>query len=112
MERCVHARVRPSAPYAPPLDLKTFYPLLAVYGAYTATTTLPCFVYLWSYPTSTAPPTGPNDFTAMHPDQQTQNLYSFAPWLIIPLLIMFDFGWRSVKLIQVAEKVEAAKKNI
>jgi len=90
---------------------KSFYPLLVIYGASTATTVVPCFLFIWNYPTSTVEPEDPSDFSVLHPDQRFNSLAAMFPWVIIPLVMTVDLGWRTAKLIKAATQEDVLKKG-
>ncbi|ODO01669.1 hypothetical protein I350_06495 [Cryptococcus amylolentus CBS 6273] len=82
---------------------KRVYPLLIAYGASTATTLLPCLQIIL-FPTLssiTQPP---------HTTAEIMNLLSeYVPFLVIPLGMAVDMGWRVVRILG---EVDGGKKRV
>ncbi|WVQ75387.1 hypothetical protein IAR50_005007 [Cryptococcus sp. DSM 104548] len=74
-------------------DDKRVYPLLIAYGASTATTLLPCLqAILYPSPTSIIQPP--------HTTAEIVSLLSeYVPFLVIPLAMAVDMGWRVVSML-------------
>lgn len=64
--------------------------LLLAYGASTTTTLLPTLQYLLN-PSIVSPPLSTSELGAL--------LSSYIPFLLIPLTITLDMGWRLIKII-------------
>ncbi|KAG2011626.1 hypothetical protein CC2G_011720 [Coprinopsis cinerea AmutBmut pab1-1] len=81
--------------------LHVLYPLMAIYGASTATTTLPCIVLVL-----TTPPTGVATVlgSTVSSGQRLTLLASYLPYLLIPLVMAIDSAYRMAGLVSRALK--------
>ncbi|KIM62890.1 hypothetical protein SCLCIDRAFT_1214690 [Scleroderma citrinum Foug A] len=86
----------------------SIYPLLLIYGASTATAVLPCLAVLLKTPITSAE-TIAAGIHSITPFQQRLLLWSYTPFLLIPLLIAVDMACRLSNLIQTGT-VSAKKK--
>ncbi|KAH8116493.1 hypothetical protein DFH11DRAFT_1725267 [Phellopilus nigrolimitatus] len=102
-------------------DSRTLYPLLLIYAASTATTTLPCLSTLLSTPLAAAPalldpfglsadkvhtPLAAGVFLTITSAQRTLLLASYVPFLLVPLLMCGDMAVRVAGLITRGLEVE------
>ncbi|KAL1747420.1 transmembrane protein 6/97 [Schizophyllum fasciatum] len=71
----------------------SLYPLLLIYGASTATTTLPCLVYLYATPDSDEW-TQASNVPSITPNERLILLSSYAPYCLIPLVMAVDMAFR------------------
>jgi len=86
---------------------KKIYPLLLIYAVEAATTTLPCLVYILSLP---PPGTGTTTFdSALTFEQRLILLSGYAPFFLVPLIMLLDIGGRVYKLVSKGLKMEAEK---
>ncbi|KAF7770369.1 hypothetical protein Agabi119p4_6343 [Agaricus bisporus var. burnettii] len=76
---------------------KKIYPLLLIYATSSATTTLPCLIYILSLPGPT-PTTTPLDHTLTF-EQRLVLLSGYGPFFLVPLIMVFDFGSRLQKFV-------------
>ncbi|KAF9454239.1 hypothetical protein P691DRAFT_656666 [Macrolepiota fuliginosa MF-IS2] len=76
---------------------KKIYPLLLIYAASSATTTLPCIIYLFSLPRPIAQTTIFEH--AITYEQLMILLLGYVSFFIVPFIMVFDFGNRVYKLI-------------
>lgn len=68
--------------------------LMLFYGASTATTVVPCLYYLFTDTASVPPLTTP----------QVVNLAAtYVPFLLLPLTMAVDMGFKIIKMIDIAE---------
>ncbi|KDQ51011.1 hypothetical protein JAAARDRAFT_185480 [Jaapia argillacea MUCL 33604] len=86
----------------------SIYLLILIYGASTATTTLPCLTVLLSTPISEAPVDGLVTITS---EQRLMLLSSYIPFFIIPLTMAVDMSFRILKLVRKGAGVEVQKKR-
>ncbi|KAF8817441.1 hypothetical protein BYT27DRAFT_7227145 [Phlegmacium glaucopus] len=86
----------------------TIYPLLALYAASTATTTLPCVFQILQTP-ETTPETLAQNLPSITASQRLLLLSSYIPFFLIPLIMAVDMGMRVHKLVKVAIKKEEEK---
>ncbi|KAF9525343.1 transmembrane protein 6/97 [Crepidotus variabilis] len=93
------------AMYALYYNKRTYYPLLAIYGAQSATTTLACLVHLVQTPEST-PAIIKAGLAGITNDQRMLLLGGYTPFFLGALVVAIDFGWRSAKLIHKAVQIE------
>jgi len=77
----------------------SIYPLLLMYGASTATAVLPCLAALVKTPITSAE-TIAAGIHSITPSQQRLLLWSYVPFLLIPLLITVDMAHRLSNLIR------------
>jgi len=77
--------------------------LLLIYGASTATTVLPCLATILALPT-TSDLTIKAAIYSLTDAQRTILLQSYIPFLVLPAMMMVDFGIRTLKLVSVAER--------
>ncbi|TRM60451.1 transmembrane protein 6/97 [Schizophyllum amplum] len=73
--------------------IRSIYPLLLIYGASTATTTLPCLVYLYTTP-NTDEWTQANNVPSVTPEERLILLSSYVPYFAIPLIMALDMAAR------------------
>lgn len=86
---------------------KKIYPLLLIYATSSATTTLPCIVYVLSLP----PPGSATtilDHTLTY-EQRLILLSGYVPFFLVPLVMVLDMGNRVYSLVATGLKVEAEK---
>ncbi|KAL1759203.1 transmembrane protein 6/97 [Schizophyllum commune] len=74
-------------------SIRSIYPILLIYGASTATTTLPCLVYLYTAP-NTNEWTQANNVPSITPQERLILLSSYAPYFLIPLVMAVDMAFR------------------
>jgi hypothetical protein len=86
---------------------KKIYPLLLIYATSSATTTLPCIVYVLSLP---PPSSGTTilDHTLTF-EQRLILLSGYVPFFLVPLIMVFDMGSRIYNLVLKGLKVDAEK---
>ena len=87
---------------------RSIYPLMASYGAIATATTMACVTHILITPDALPPhaktllPTGP---TLTH-GQRMVLLSGYVPFCILPFMIAIDFGVRSTKLVNKADRAE------
>lgn len=91
-------------------DSRSIYLLLLVYGASTATTTLPCLTVLLSTPITSAQAIAAGVYSITE-SQRLLLLSSYLPFFLIPLFMALDMTVRVAKLQRAGLMVEAGKKN-
>ncbi|GAA6001140.1 Ema19p [Rhodotorula paludigena] len=72
----------------------TIYPLLALYGASSSTTTFACIATVLTTPGLTQP-------------QLTKLLVSYVPFMLVPLAMAVDYGARMTRAMRTLEKGKA-----
>lgn len=75
-------------------DKQSIYVLLTIYGASTATTTLPCITYFL------------HAADKITPAQLLMLLSSYVPFFLVPLVMAIDMGLRVNQLIQVNSRAK------
>ncbi|KAK4047015.1 hypothetical protein OIV83_005701 [Microbotryomycetes sp. JL201] len=78
-------------------DKRTLYPVLTIYGASTATTTLACIATLFQLPGLTS-------------QRLFQLLATYVPFMLVPLAMAIDFGSRSSNIISHFDSSAVARK--
>jgi hypothetical protein len=83
---------------------------MLVYGASTATTTLPCLIVLFSTPITSVQTiaTGIQSITEF---QSFLLLSSYLPFFLVPMFMAVDMSVRIAKLLQAGIAVTAARKS-
>ena len=89
----------------PRLGCRTIYPLLALYAASTATTTLACVFQVLQTP-KTTPETLAQNLPSITADQRLLLLSSYIPYFLIPFIMAVDMGMRTHELVKIAIKKE------
>lgn len=87
---------------------RTIYPLLALYAASTATTTLACVFQILQTP-ETTPETQAQNLPSITASQRLLLLSSYIPFFLIPLIMAVDMGVRVHKLVKFAVKKQEEK---
>ncbi|KAF5316072.1 hypothetical protein D9619_006374 [Psilocybe cf. subviscida] len=87
------------------------YPLLAVYGASSATTTLACVMTVLAAPSDTGVAAAKSLVTSVTETQRIMLLSSYIPFLIVPLFMAVDMTVRTTKLVQKAVRLEDERKT-
>lgn len=87
---------------------RTIYPLLALYAASTATTTLACVFQVFQTP-ETTPETLAQNLPSITPSQRLLLLSSYIPFFLIPFIMAVDMGMRVHALVKIAIKKEGEK---
>lgn len=85
-------------------DSPSVYLLLLVYGASTATTTLPCLTTVLAVPTA-ADVASSLTTAAVTPSQRLMLLASYVPFLLVPLIMALDMAWRLSKMLDLKKSV-------
>ncbi|KAG9312794.1 transmembrane protein 6/97 [Chiua virens] len=91
-------------------DCRSVYLLLLVYGASTATTTLPCVTVLLATPTTSAQ-TIAAGIQSVTPSQRLMLLSSYLPFFLLPLYMAVDMAGRVSKLVQAGSVATEGKKS-
>lgn len=91
-------------------DSRGIYPLLLVYAASTATTTLPCLALILSTPITSAA-TLAQGVVSITTTQRSLLLSSYVPFFLIPLCMTVDMALRVAKLISIGAKAEQDLKS-
>ena len=86
-------------------DSRAIYPILLIYAASTATTTLPCLALILSTPT-TSVSTVAQGIVSITSAQRSLLLSSYVPFFLIPLGMAVDMAFRVVRLVKIGAKVE------
>lgn len=86
-------------------DSRGIYPLLLVYAASTATTTLPCLALILSTPITSAY-TVAQGVVSITTDQRALLLSSYVPFFLIPLCMTVDMAFRVARLVNIGAKAE------
>ncbi|KAH8832913.1 transmembrane protein 6/97 [Flagelloscypha sp. PMI_526] len=90
-------------------DSKAVYPILLAYAGSTATSTLPCVTTIIDLPlVESIPAIGTYAVTF---NQKVLLLSGYVPFFLLPLIMVIDMTIRVSKLVAVAEKAQALKKN-
>ena len=93
-----------------PTDSKAIYPLLLVYGASTATTTLACIAVVLNTPLTTSA-TIASKTVSITPSQRFLLLSSYIPFFLVPLMMTVDMAARVSRLIHTTVSEVKAKKT-
>ncbi|TFK39887.1 transmembrane protein 6/97 [Crucibulum laeve] len=88
---------------------RSIYVLLLVYAASTATTALPCVMYLLQVPHATPDSIG-KGIVSLSFEQRLLLLSSYIPFFLIPLLMTVDMAMRVLKLVKKGTAAEEADK--
>lgn len=80
-------------------DSRTIYVLLLTYAATAVTTTLPCLTTILATPVTAVASTNPASVSVTS-DQRFSLLTSYVPFLIVPLLMTVDMGFRVLGLVK------------
>ncbi|KAH7914599.1 transmembrane protein 6/97 [Hygrophoropsis aurantiaca] len=86
---------------------RSIYVLMLIYGASTATTTLPCLSVLLATPVSSYP----IEVHSITPDQRLLLLSSYVPYFLIPLGMTVDMAFRISKLVKANTEATTEKKS-
>jgi hypothetical protein len=89
---------------------RSIYVLLLIYGASTATTTLPCVAVILNAPITSAETIAAN-IASITVQQQLLLLVSYVPFFLIPLLITVDMAFRVLALVREGERAVTATKT-
>lgn len=91
-------------------DSHSIYLLMLVYGASTATTTLPCLTVLLSTPITSAQ-TIAAGIQSITVSQRFLLLSSYLPFFLLPLFMAVDMTLRIAKLLRTGVALTAGKKS-
>ena len=83
---------------------------MLLYGASTATTTLPCVAVLFQTPETTAL-TIAKGIASVTPEQRVLLLSSYIPFLLVPLIMAIDMAYRILDLVKVGIRASDADKS-
>lgn len=89
---------------------RSIYVLLLIYGASTATTTLPCLAVVLTTPITSAE-TIAASIASVTAQQRFSLLASYIPFFLLPLLISVDMAFRILHLIREGERAKVAAKT-
>ena len=89
---------------------RSIYVLLLIYGASTATTTLPCITVVLSTPITSAE-TIAAGIASITVQQRLLLLTSYFPFFLIPLVIPVDMAYRILSLVRDAERASKVTKS-
>ncbi|KAI0083842.1 transmembrane protein 6/97 [Irpex rosettiformis] len=89
---------------------RAIYVLLLIYGASTATTTLPCIAVVFTTPITSAETVAAN-IASISAEQRLLLLTSYIPFFLMPLLITVDMASRVLTLVREGERVSKAAKS-
>lgn len=85
---------------------KSIYVLLIIYGASTATTTLPCILYFLQVPRLASGVLATPGVESLTTEQLILLLSSYIPFFLIPLLMAVDMAYRVLGLVKTGVKAE------
>ena len=97
---CIHSRA----------DSRAIYVLILLYGASTATTTLPCVAVIFQTPETTASTIAQN-IASVTSAQRLLLLSSYIPFLLIPLIMAVDMAFRVLNLVEAGVRGADANKS-
>ncbi|KAH9931876.1 transmembrane protein 6/97 [Fomitopsis serialis] len=89
---------------------RTIYVLLLVYAASATTTTLPCLTTILATPVTPVPSADPSSISVT-PAQRLSLLTSYVPFLVVPLLMTIDMGFRVLSMVRVASSTAEREKR-
>lgn len=92
------------------LGSRLIYILLLIYGASTATTTLPCVAIILATPT-TSPATVAQGIVSVTAAQRLLLLSSYVPFMVIPFVMAVDMAIRIAGLIKKGAALELKSKT-
>ncbi|PPQ73236.1 hypothetical protein CVT26_015039 [Gymnopilus dilepis] len=88
---------------------KSIYPLLILYGASSATTTLACITTILQTP-QTTPETLAQGIVSVTTQERLMLLSSYVPFFLVPFIMAVDMTLRVSKLVRKAIKLEDEEK--
>lgn len=91
-------------------DSRAIYVLILLYGASTATTTLPCVAVIFQTPDTTASTIAQN-IASVTSAQRLLLLSSYIPFLLIPLIMAVDMAFRVLNLVEAGVRGADANKS-
>ena len=91
-------------------DSRAIYVLILLYGASTATTTLPCVAVIFQTPETTAS-TIARGIASVTSAQRLLLLSSYIPFLLVPLLMAVDMAFRVLSLVKAGVRAIDANKS-
>jgi len=91
-------------------DSRAIYVLILLYGASTATTTLPCVAVIFQTPETTAS-TIVQNIASVTSAQRLLLLSSYIPFLVIPLIMAVDMAFRVFNLVEAGVRAADANKS-
>ncbi|KAF8745474.1 hypothetical protein AX14_008900 [Amanita brunnescens Koide BX004] len=91
-------------------DSRAIYVLILLYGASTATTTLPCVAVIFQTPETTALTIAKN-IASVTSAQRLLLLSSYIPFMIIPLIMAVDMAYRVLDLVKAGVRATDADKS-
>ncbi|KAH9830040.1 transmembrane protein 6/97 [Rhodofomes roseus] len=89
---------------------RAIYVLLLVYASSAATTTLPCLTTILYTPVTSVASTDPSSIS-INPTQRLGLLASYVPFLIVPLLMTIDMGFRVLGLVRAGSAAAEREKR-
>lgn len=95
--------------YALYYNLRSSYPIIALYGAHAATSILPCIVHFLQTPVPCTTKHLVSAIPCFAPHQQRALLGIYGVFLVITVLITVDMGLRSKNWIERSVNAERAK---
>ena len=91
-------------------DSRAIYVLLLTYAASAVTTTLPCLTTILATPVTAVASTNPAS-VSVTPEQRTMLLTSYVPFLVVPLLMTIDMGFRVLSLVRAGSAAAERQKR-
>lgn len=91
-------------------DSRAIYVLVLLYGASTATTTLPCVAVIFQTPETSASTIAQN-IASVTSAQRLLLLSSYIPFLLIPLIMAVDMAFRVLSLVEAGVRTTHADKS-
>ncbi|EPT01234.1 hypothetical protein FOMPIDRAFT_1161861 [Fomitopsis schrenkii] len=91
-------------------DSRAIYVLLLTYAASAVTTTLPCLTTILATPVTAVASTNPASIS-ITPDQRFSLLTSYVPFLVVPLLMTIDMGFRVLNLVKAGSAAAERQKR-
>lgn len=86
------------------------YVLLLTYAASAVTTTLPCLTTILATPVTAVASADPTSISVT-PEQRTMLLTSYVPFLVVPLLMTVDMGFRVLGLVRAGSAAAEREKR-
>ncbi|KZT66157.1 hypothetical protein DAEQUDRAFT_715483 [Daedalea quercina L-15889] len=91
-------------------DSRAIYVLLLAYAASATTTTLPCLTTILATPVTPVSSADPSSIS-VSPEQRLSLLTSYVPFLVVPLLMTVDMGFRVLSLVRVGSAAAEREKR-
>jgi len=91
-------------------DSRAIYVLLLIYAASATTTTLPCLTTILATPVTPVSSVDPNSISVT-PAQRLSLLTSYVPFLVVPLLMTIDMGFRVLNMVRAASSMAEREKR-